>query len=79
MTDVQALLCSENESWQEQLIVVDYMQEEHARVFILVWAEVISELSDDGGERHGKQIVGLLPADNFGLKIQQFQHKILNN
>lgn len=67
MISVPALFCPEDDVWRKYLIIVDYMQEEHARACIYDRAEVISELYDSGRERHAKKIVALLHAETFQL------------
>lgn len=67
ITDVQALLFSENDLSREYRIVAECKQGEHARVCICDWAEAKSKQYDSGRKRHAKQIVDLVRAENFEL------------
>lgn len=66
-TNIQALMFPENDVSQKHCIVDDYKLGEYAKAYIYDWAEVILDLYDSGKERHRKQIVDQLYAENFEL------------
>lgn len=67
MTNVQDAMCAKADMQREHRIVEDCKLEAHARIWIYVWAEIITEMYVRGRERPAKRMADLLHAENSEL------------